>query len=79
MIVIEPQTAKAIAGKRLYFQSEIYPGILTHEGRGLFCEFQDGFLDAKKEQLREGGGWSLRDVVPEIYDYVKENFPEELI
>lgn len=65
MIFIELHTVKAIAGKRLYF----HPGILTHKGRGLFCEVEDGFLDVKKEQLRERGGWSLRDVVPEIYDY----------
>lgn len=75
MIFIEPHTVKAIVGKRLYS----HPGILTHGGRGIFCEFQDEFLDAKKEHLRECGGWSLRDVLPEIYDYVKENFPEELI
>lgn len=75
MIIIEANTVKAIAGERLYF----HPGIITQEGRGLFCEFQDEFLDAKKEHLREGGGWSLREVVPEVYDYVKENFPEELI
>lgn len=75
MIFIEPQIVVAASGKRLSFN----PGIITHEGRGLFCEFQDEFLDAKKGQLREGGGWSLRDVVPEIYDYVKENFPEELV
>jgi len=72
MIFIEPHTVKAIVSKRLYF----HPGILTHKGRGLFCEVEDGFLDAKKGQLRAGVGWSLRDVVPEIYDYVKENFPE---
>lgn len=73
MIYIDQTTHRRLTGKRC-----LLDGILVHGEVGWYT-IDPAFLQHAKESLQQGMGWNLKGNEPEVYAYVKENFPEELI
>ena len=73
MIVIEAKTVEELKGRMCPF------GVLVHDGLGTY--FSDFHFERRRKasELREGRGWVLRDIEPEVYAFVKKHYPEELI
>lgn len=74
MIYIELATRRRLTGK-----SYVTRGILVQGGVGWYSTDVSTVIQHAKESLQQGMGWNLKGNEPEVYAYVKENFPEELI
>lgn len=74
MIYIDQATRRRLTGK-----SYLSDGILVQGGVGWYSTDVPDLLQYAKESLQQGMGWNLKGNEPEVYEYVKENFPEELI
>ena len=73
MIYIDQATHRRLTGK-----SYLSGGILVRGGVGWYST-DPALFQYAKESLLQGMGWNLKGNEPEVYEYVKENFPEELI
>lgn len=73
MIYIDQTTRRRLIG-----ESYSTRGIIVQGGVGWYSS-DPALLQYAKESLQQGMGWNLKGNEPEIYAYVKENFPEELI
>jgi len=74
VIYIDQATRRRLTGK-----SYATRGILVQGGVGRYSTDVPTVIQHAKESLRHGIGWNLKGNEPEVYEYVKENFPEELI